>query len=223
MTGLPPKIVWTMTYSHRPHSVRRHVTSDEFFSLLYCSLFSPSEVFVTFCLNSFTTTFRIYLPISICNWILLKSNIYQHHFHPFHLYFKSPFIFTPFNLPIADQDLTVITDRLHPGGCLFNSGTRPVYKRTHTHQHSILSFQCKPFSYGGHGKYIDLISQDRENTAEVNMAREIIKPVFGLQDVSVFNTIVSRWLTMVTDDGVEHRNVLKSKLLPLPPDLSNDQ
>ena len=26
-----------------------------------------------------------------------------------------------------------------------------------------------------------------------------------------------------TDDGVEHRNVLKSKLLPLPPDLSNRQ
>ena len=29
------------------------------------------------------------------------------------------------------------------------------------------------------------------------------------------------WLP--TDDGVEHRNVLKSKLLPLPPDLSNHQ
>ena len=96
------------------------------------------------------------------------------------IYISSPLSSLPqFNIPVADQDLTVITDRLHPGGCIFNSGTRPVYKRTHPHQHSILSFQCKPFSYGSHGKYIDLISQDRENTAEVNMAREIIKPVFS--------------------------------------------
>ena len=33
------------------------------------------------------------------------------------------------------------------------------------------------------------------------------------------NLLFLSWLP--TDDGVEHRNVLKSKLLPLPPDLSN--
>ena len=35
------------------------------------------------------------------------------------------------------------------------------------------------------------------------------------------NLLFLSWLP--TDDGVEHRNVLKSKLLPLPPDLSNHQ
>ena len=38
---------------------------------------------------------------------------------------------------------------------------------------------------------------------------------------SRFNLLFLSWLP--TDDGVEHRNVLKSKLLPLPPDLSNHQ
>ena len=38
---------------------------------------------------------------------------------------------------------------------------------------------------------------------------------------SYHNLLFLSWLP--TDDGVEHRNVLKSKLLPLPPDLSSDQ
>ena len=35
------------------------------------------------------------------------------------------------------------------------------------------------------------------------------------------NLLFLSWL--LTDDGVEHRNVLKSKLLPVPPDLPNHQ